>query len=524
LPGIRPLPWLTVKTDGQGQFELNNIPPDTKADLIVAASGFSTIYTRKSENIAGYEGAMATAGRRDIRVELTTEGEIEGKVISGKNGQGVAGVELAVIPTFSPTFFERIVCISGEDGTISVSGLQNGEYAIRGDFPELYVNVKSGQKTEVKIEIPEIPSQISGQSQITDSQKINFPKNWDEVKKRAEQRLRSNTSSMKNEVYDCSSLMVTNWQKAADNPNANMDDLLVMRIDEIQKEIQQIVPESWVGRGGEGNIKLMGKTQLLIWQTSQIHKQIRAYLDNKYRELSTRIAIEVRMIIVDAVSIAQAGLKEDPAVGVSVTAPVDSKAVIQLLETKPLVLSDTPAIYTLDDSKAKYVQEVFRQSKGVRQLTAPKAMVINKEPFNLNVMHPVAYMDAKNNQKSVNNGVQLEGFPEITEDGKSVRLAFRLLMTDLIESKDGKPLPSVPVVSATEVQYASVIPDQQTLWLVGPEGNFQGADETASVPPAKRRLLVLIKPTIVVRQEAPPQPQLFDGTIDGKGQKPGGDI
>ncbi len=153
LPGIKPSRWLAVRTDRKGQFEFNNIPPDIRADFVVSAAGFSTIYTHKPENLsAGYEGAEFIAGQTDIEVELAAEGRIEGKVIDSKS-EGVAGVKLAVVPTFSPVFFERFVCISREDGTFSIGGLRSGEYLIRGIFPNAYAKVKSGQETDVQVEV-----------------------------------------------------------------------------------------------------------------------------------------------------------------------------------------------------------------------------------------------------------------------------------------------------------------------------------------------------------------------------------
>ena len=233
-----------------------------------------------------------------------------------------------------------------------------------------------------------------------------------------------------------------------------------------------------------------------------------------------QIAVEARFMFMDAITIAQAGLKEDPAVGVFITAPVDSKAVMQLLEKKPLILSNTPAVNTFDDSKAKFIQELFRQSKNVKQLTAPKVTVKNKESADLNIMRPVTYLDTQNNQKSIEKGFLLEVLPEITEDGNSVRLAFRLLITNLVEPQDGKPLPSVPVVNVTEIQYASVIPDQQTLWLVGPEGIFEPSLSPDEKTVANRqRLLILIKPTIIKSEEQANSLQssgmdgIFGGTV-----------
>lgn len=148
LPGIAPIQLLAAKTDGAGRFVIGNIPPDVRADLLVTAPGFATKYTRRPELIrVGYEGAAFAAGRTDIKLVLPVEGRIEGKIINAKTGEAIPAAKLAVMPTFSPTFFERFVCTSGQDGAFSIGGLQNGKYLVR--IPRepngLPVTVQSGK-------------------------------------------------------------------------------------------------------------------------------------------------------------------------------------------------------------------------------------------------------------------------------------------------------------------------------------------------------------------------------------------
>jgi beta-lactamase regulating signal transducer with metallopeptidase domain len=161
LPGIAPLQLLAVKTDNKGRFELDNIPTEASADLLLTAPGLATTYTRKPENIrSGYEGAAFQAGRTDIKIMMPPEARIEGKIVERETDIGVPHVTLAVVPHFTPTFFERFMCVSKEDGSFSIGGLQSGEYLLRtkpvqGEAPRLNVTVESGKTTsDITFELP----------------------------------------------------------------------------------------------------------------------------------------------------------------------------------------------------------------------------------------------------------------------------------------------------------------------------------------------------------------------------------
>jgi beta-lactamase regulating signal transducer with metallopeptidase domain len=153
LPGIAPLQCLSVKTDNKGRFEFDNIPSGVSADLLLTAPGLATLYTRKPENIkSGYEGAAFKAGKTDIRIIMPPEARIEGKMVERETEASIPHVTLAVVPHFTPTFFERFMCVSKEDGSFSIGGLQSGEYLLRtepvqGEAPRMNVTVESGQTT-----------------------------------------------------------------------------------------------------------------------------------------------------------------------------------------------------------------------------------------------------------------------------------------------------------------------------------------------------------------------------------------
>jgi beta-lactamase regulating signal transducer with metallopeptidase domain len=161
LPGIAPLQCLSVRTDNKGCFEFDNIPSGVSADLLLTAPGLATMYTRKPENIrSGYEGAAFKAGKTDIKIIMPPEARIEGKIVERETDIRVPHVPLAVVPHFTPTFFERFLCVSKEDGSFSIGGLQSGEYLLRtepvqGEAPRMNVTVESGQTTsDVIFELP----------------------------------------------------------------------------------------------------------------------------------------------------------------------------------------------------------------------------------------------------------------------------------------------------------------------------------------------------------------------------------
>ena len=162
LPGIAPLEWLAAKSDNNGRFQFNDIPSNVRADLLITASGLSTIYTRKPDEIKSYEGASFVAGKTDIKITMPAEARIEGKVVDKETGVGIAGATLAVTPHFTGVFFERFLCTSKEDGTFSIGGLRNGEYLIRGcsiqgKVPRLNVTAESGKTaSDVIIEWPHV--------------------------------------------------------------------------------------------------------------------------------------------------------------------------------------------------------------------------------------------------------------------------------------------------------------------------------------------------------------------------------
>ncbi|HUT29571.1 MAG TPA: DUF1573 domain-containing protein [Sedimentisphaerales bacterium] len=163
LPGIAPLQCLSVRADNNGRFEFDNIPSGVSCDLLLTAPGWATTYTYQFGAPPGFKGGTGSlfrAGQTDVKVALPAEGRIEGKIVERETDIRVPHLPLAVVPHFTPTFFERFVCVSKEDGSFSIGGLQSGEYLLRtepvqGEAPRLNVTVESGKTTSgVIFELP----------------------------------------------------------------------------------------------------------------------------------------------------------------------------------------------------------------------------------------------------------------------------------------------------------------------------------------------------------------------------------
>lgn len=158
LPGVAPIDCMGTKTDHQGRFRFDNIPPGSGVDLLITAARRATTYTYDWGGAPRFRdgaGSCFQAGQTDIKVVLPAEGRIEGRIVDRTTGRAVEGIKLAVVATFSPAFYYRFVTESDDNGVFRTGALQTGKYLIRGDFPALQVDVESGKiADEVVIECP----------------------------------------------------------------------------------------------------------------------------------------------------------------------------------------------------------------------------------------------------------------------------------------------------------------------------------------------------------------------------------
>ncbi len=153
LPGIMPLQELTAKTDSKGEFAFDNLPAETRVDLLIKAKGMATIYTYSTQS----KGPRFKTGQTNIKISTPPEGLIAGQMVDTDTNQPIAGRKFAVIPTDSKVFFYRSVCTTDENGAFGIRGLRAGEYLIKGDgFENIEIEVSSGKTTELTIRTPRL--------------------------------------------------------------------------------------------------------------------------------------------------------------------------------------------------------------------------------------------------------------------------------------------------------------------------------------------------------------------------------
>jgi hypothetical protein len=90
LPG--PEEWHTRRTDSDGRFLFDNLPPDTTADFKIEAPGRAHMWTFR--DFGAKEGEQFPVGRTDIRIALPPEAHIEGTVVDEDTGKPVSAVRV----------------------------------------------------------------------------------------------------------------------------------------------------------------------------------------------------------------------------------------------------------------------------------------------------------------------------------------------------------------------------------------------------------------------------------------------
>ncbi len=209
--------------------------------------------------------------------------------------------------------------------------------------------------------------------------------------------------------------------------------------------------------------------------------------------------------------------------------------------------------YVLDDLQVDFLLRATQMHSNSRQLTAPKAMVLSGESATLQVTtvrrlrtdatlgtetitpadgQPITNAYIENTYEDFDSGVRLSITPTITSDMKYVILRITTYTLDLTDNKIEQTLGfnptsgeevkveiSYPTEQVSSVQTRVSIPDRGTVFLGGLTLTAQ-AEREAGVPilskipiisrffsnrsevQDKRILLILVKPTIVLQNEA----------------------
>ncbi|MCI0499227.1 MAG: hypothetical protein L0Y36_06065 [Planctomycetales bacterium] len=333
--------------------------------------------------------------------------------------------------------------------------------------------------------------------------------------------------------------------------------------------IQQTVePDSWYDAGGEGRIDQYSENKLLVYQSPEVHKQIKELLDTLRADLGQQIAIEARFLLVSENFLEDIGLdvniRQMDIGGHWGDVAVEQDSSSHTIPTATPVpgslggalsnpaLNTTMTYESLDDLQVEFILRATQAHKNAKQLSAPKAVVLNNESatmrvntakrlktgstFNTetitndNTTNQVYWWENEN--EDINTGVQLSITPVITADKKFVILRVTAYLQDLIAQDTetaigfspttGEQITDtyiLPTTQLTSIQTRVTVPDRGTVLLGGLTLTAMRETESGapvlsklpvlgrffsnrSVVDDKLVLLILVKPTIILQAEA----------------------
>lgn len=231
----------------------------------------------------------------------------------------------------------------------------------------------------------------------------------------------------------------------------------------------------------------------------------------KILPVTQQVAIEARFIYVDKKFLKDIGIENPEHITGQVTEGlVNTPAIRTVLESKPLPERTLPFdnFQTLDDKLTSIVIRAVQGYASAKTLTAPKVCVLNGEPAQLEVKKNVRYLDIDDQEKDVSKGITLDILPVIQNDGKEILLKARAVISGILETRTQQhngAAYDIPYMQVTEIPVHTMVDNQKTILIVGPELKTEQKDgETVSMQ--KRRLLILLKPTVIEHEEAAPLP------------------
>ncbi|MDH4203756.1 MAG: type II and III secretion system protein, partial [Phycisphaerae bacterium] len=287
--------------------------------------------------------------------------------------------------------------------------------------------------------------------------------------------------------------------------------------------IQQTVePDSWYDTGeGDGTIDQYGESKLIIYQTPEVHAQIKELLDKLREGLGQQIAIETRFLLVTENFLEDIGLDTNipklklggnwggGAVPGTITIPQDSVSHVTPTDTGvPGSLGGAftnPALgttltYDLDDLQVEFILRATQAHGNSKQLQAPRATVLNGEMATMQVTtakrlktgsqfnsetiqtaggNPITNYWWEVENEDIDTGIMLSIGPVITADKKYVILRVQTYLTDLIAqdtqtsigfTNQGEPFEDTyinPTTQTSSVQTRVTVPDRGTVMLGG---------------------------------------------------------
>jgi len=117
--------WFAATTDLRGRFRFENVPPRTRAALLVQAPGYGCV-NRRPQVWGWLAQEPAMAGKTDLRIVLPAECAVEGRVLDSAS-KPVVGAAVNVVngERFWPA------AVTGADGAFRIGGLPAGKFSLR---------------------------------------------------------------------------------------------------------------------------------------------------------------------------------------------------------------------------------------------------------------------------------------------------------------------------------------------------------------------------------------------------------
>ena len=119
----------TTKTNANGEFTFNRIPPGATAEFTVKKAGLATVST--FEPTGGNATLKYSAGQKDIKIEMEPEAKIEGIVVEKGTDKPVGNVQLMAIQSKNQLNFGWEPVVSNADGTFMIDALAAGTYTVQ---------------------------------------------------------------------------------------------------------------------------------------------------------------------------------------------------------------------------------------------------------------------------------------------------------------------------------------------------------------------------------------------------------
>lgn len=319
---------------------------------------------------------------------------------------------------------------------------------------------------------------------------------------------------------------------------------------------ETIEPDSWYENGGQGTIRVYQDTQLIVMQTPQIQQQVKRLLDDLQKRFGMQVAIEARFLSVSEDFLENINLDMDIIYDFG-----GDLGTVDFFQNNlggqggnaaglisGVYDSGTPGL--LDDLQVSFLLDATQANSNQRTLNAPKLTVMNGESATIYITQQQNYVGdyefesisqgdnsnvtviADPTIYTIADGVALNITPTISADRKyvllnigsslsNVDLSSSALIPSTVEGGTEAPI-TLPLLDTTTVRTRVNVPDQGTLLIGGLKlneetENEKGVPVLSKIPyfgrlfknrnevRNQRVLLILVKPTIIIKQEAEEQ-------------------